>query len=57
MNWGVEDFAAAVVLLTTTALAVVTAVRFVQPMWRWILVVGIIAVAVAIWAHLAVGIW
>jgi len=58
MNWGIEDFAAAAVLILTVVLGI-AAVRYrvkAQPV-RGILFAVIVIAALAVWAHLAVGIF
>ena len=58
MNWGIEDFAAAAVLLIGAAVALAVVFRSVrtQPA-RGLLAVGVVLATLAIWAHLAVGIF
>jgi hypothetical protein len=58
VNWGIEDFAAAAILILAVVLGIV-AVRYrvkAQPTRRILITVMVIA-ALAVWAHLAVGIF
>jgi hypothetical protein len=58
MNWGVEDFGAAAALLIGAGLALTLVFRRVRgPISRVVLAGGVVLVALAIWAHLAVGIF
>ena len=57
MNWGIEDFVAAAVLVAVGWFAIVLVRRTVQGgVLRFILLAGVVLVVLAIWAHLAVGI-
>ena len=58
MNWGIEDFAAAAVILAGVAvwLIIVFATVGTQPA-RAVLAGGVILGAATIWAHLAVGVF
>ena len=56
MNWGVEDYAAAAVLIGGVASAMIMIFRTVRRRRpRFLLAGGVLAVALAIWALLAVG--
>lgn len=58
MNWGIEDFAAAAVLLLTVVLGIaIVRYRVKTPPARWLLTAVIVIAALAVWAHLAVGIF
>jgi hypothetical protein len=58
MNWGIEDLAAAAVLIGGAAIALTIVLRSIRnAMLRAILAIGIILGVLAIWAHLAVGIF
>jgi hypothetical protein len=58
MNWGIEDFAAAAAIFMATAIALVVALRlFRRQPARLIAAGAVVLVALAVWAHLAVGIW
>ena len=58
MNWGLEDLAAAVVLvLTAVAATIVVFKTSHSPLWRALLAGGVILVVLAVWAQLAVGIF
>jgi hypothetical protein len=55
MNWGIEDVVAAVALITAALVGIALARRIVRkPSLRYILIAGVLLVALAIWAHLAV---
>lgn len=57
MNWGIEDFAAAAALLTAAWLGITLVRRNVHGrVTRPILLIGVVLVALTIWAHLSVGI-
>jgi hypothetical protein len=57
LNWGLEDFAAAVVLLTATWAAIEIILRLVRSGRTRALAIGAAVLAVlAVWAQLAVGI-
>ena len=58
MNWGIEDFAAATMLLMSAGIALAIVLRNVtaQPA-RGFLSFGVVLATLAIWAHLAVGIF
>ncbi|MGX9116842.1 hypothetical protein ACWTU6_09115 [Mesorhizobium sp. BHbsci] len=57
MNWGIEDFAAAAALLGAAWIGIALVRRNVHgAVLRPILLVGVVIVVLAIWAHLAVGI-
>ncbi len=58
MDWGIEDVAAAAVLILTVVLGIAV-VRYrvkTQPT-RWLLIAVIVLATAAVWAHLAVGIF
>jgi hypothetical protein len=55
MNWGIEDLIAATGLLAATWLGITLVLRTVKGAGaRVILVVGVLLVVVAVWAHLAI---
>ena len=56
VNWGPGDFVAAAALLGLTGLAIEGAVRIVRtPLRRAVLVAGVLALLLVVWAELAVG--
>jgi hypothetical protein len=56
MNWGIEDLAAAAALLLSAGLAIAIVFRIARAGPARALLTGVVAlVALAIWAHLAVG--
>jgi hypothetical protein len=56
MNWGVEDFAAAAVLLGVAAIALALVLRSNLDRTSRVLLAGaVVVVTLAIWAELAVG--
>lgn len=58
MNWGIEDLVAAVALLGSAGIALALILRSVHSrLPRLLLAGGIVVAALAIWAHLAVGIF
>lgn len=58
MNWGIEDVAAAVVLIGGTGAALALVLRTVRNRTaRLLLAGGVILIGLLIWAHLAVGIF
>ena len=57
-NWGIEDFIAALVLIFGLAVGCMLTLKFTKKAKsRWILITLLIAAFLAIWAHLAVGLW
>lgn len=57
MNWGLEDFVAAAVIIALTAAAIALVRRTARSRAvRVALVIGVVAAAMAVWAQLAVGI-
>ena len=58
MNWGLEDFAAAAALMTGAAIGIALVMRTVTG-WRLrsLLISVVLLIVLAIWAHLAVGIF
>jgi hypothetical protein len=57
MNWGIEDFTAAAVLLAAAWIGITLVRHNVHGrVRRPILLAGVVLVVLAIWAHLAVGI-
>jgi hypothetical protein len=57
MNWGIEDFTAAVVLLAAAWIGTALVRRYVNGrVLRPVLLAGVVIAVLAIWAHLAVGI-
>lgn len=57
VNWGPEDFFAAAVLLGGAGVGIELAVRLLRsPRWRLLAIVGVVALALLVWAELAVGI-
>jgi CHASE2 domain-containing sensor protein len=57
MNWGVEDFIAAAVLLLAAVVGVVVVSKTVHNrLWRLVLTGLVILILLATWAQLAVGI-
>ncbi len=58
MNWGVEDITAAAALIIGAGLALAVVFRSVHSHRARLLLAGVVAFAVlAIWAHLAVGVF
>jgi hypothetical protein len=58
LNWGIEDLTAAAILVMCAGIGVAVAGSLVQRRsLRVLLGSGVIAIALAIWAHLAVGIF
>ena len=58
MNWGFEDFVAAAALLGGSSIALALIYEsFPSPLSRVLLSSGVVLVTLAIWAHLAVGIF
>ena len=58
MNWGLEDYVAAAVLLTATAGAILFARKRLRSPRAWIVAtLAIFAVLVLVWAELAVGLF
>jgi hypothetical protein len=58
MNWGTEDFAAAAALLGGAAVALVLVFESgYGPLSRVLLGGTVVAITLAIWAHLAVGVF
>ena len=57
MNWGVEDFIAAAVIIVLTATGIALVRRTARSgVVRVALVILVVAAAMAVWAQLAVGI-
>ncbi|GGA50900.1 hypothetical protein GCM10011385_00170 [Nitratireductor aestuarii] len=58
MNWGIEDVAAALLLLSIAAVGLWCVFSLVPPgVMRVLSVVAMIVAVAAVWAHLAVGIF
>jgi hypothetical protein len=56
--WGLEDFVAAAVLLAWTWVGIEVVARLAPPgTWRELAICAIIASALFMWAHLAIGVW
>jgi hypothetical protein len=57
MNWGIEDFTAAAVLLAAAWIGTALVRRYIHgKVLRRVLLAGVVLAVLAIWAHLAVGI-
>ncbi|MBB4004667.1 hypothetical protein GGR03_003762 [Aurantimonas endophytica] len=58
MNWGLEDFAAAAALLGGAGVSLVVVFESMPGLLPRVLLAGVVlAITLAIWAHLAVGLF